>query len=57
MDDALKDGCGDDFGGESCAICRGEELGTRFIAILQRAVVESGRVMTAEEAIEWLRSA
>jgi hypothetical protein len=55
MDDAFKDGCGDDHGDEECPICRGEELSPDFIAMLEQAVAQPGFVMTAEETVEWLR--
>lgn len=57
MDDAFRDGCGDDHGGDSCPICRGEELSPDFIAMLERAASAEPVVsMTVDEAIEWLRS-
>lgn len=56
MDDAFKDGCGDDHGDDMCPICRGEELSPDFIAMLEQAAAQPGRVMTAEKAVEWLRS-
>lgn len=56
MGEAFKDGFGDDNGDESCPICRGEELSPDFIAMLEQAAAQSGRAMTAEEAIEWINS-
>ncbi|WP_156460682.1 hypothetical protein [Sphingomonas sp. Leaf339] len=56
MDDAFESGCGDDGTDGPCSICRGEELSPDFIAMLERAAAQPGRVMTAEETVEWLRS-
>lgn len=56
MDDAFRDGCDDDHGDGSCPICRGEELDPDFLAWVEQAAAQPDRVMTAEEAIEWLRS-
>lgn len=56
MDDAFRDGCDNDHGNGSCPICRGEELDPDFLAWVEQAASQSGRAMTAEEAIEWLRS-
>ncbi len=55
MDDAFEGGCGDDGTGGTCPICRGEELSPDFIAMLEQAAAQPGRVMTAEEKVEWLR--
>lgn len=55
MDDAFEGGCGDDGTGGTCPICRGEELSPDFIAMLEQAAAQPGRVMTAEETVEWLR--
>ena len=56
MDDAFRDGCGDDHGDDSCPICRGEDLDPDFLAWVEQAAAQPGRAMTAEEAIEWFRS-
>lgn len=57
MGDAFEDGCGDDHGDETCPICRGEELSPDSIAMLERAASAEPVVsMTADEAVEWLRS-
>ncbi|MHA0319412.1 hypothetical protein ACXY7D_13865 [Sphingomonas melonis] len=57
MGDAFEDGCEDDHGDGTCPICRGEELSPDFIALLERAASGEPVVsMTADEAIEWLRS-
>jgi len=56
MDDAFKDGFDDDHGDDSCPICRGEDLDPDFLAWVEQAAAQPGRAMTAEEAIEWLRS-
>lgn len=56
MDDAFEDGCGDDHGDETCPICRGEELDPDFLARIEHAAAQPGRVMTAEEFIAWLDS-
>jgi len=55
MDDAFEGGCGDDGTDAPCPICRGEELSPDFIAMLEQAAAQPGRVMTAEETVEWLR--
>lgn len=55
MDDAFKDGCGDDHGDDSCPICRGEELDPDFLAQITAAAAQPGREMTIEEFGEWLR--
>ena len=39
-----------------CPICRGEELDPDFLGMIEAAAAQPGRVMTAEEAIEWVRS-
>jgi hypothetical protein len=56
MDDAFEDGCGDDGTDAPCPICRGEELDPDFLARIEAAASQPGRSMTADEAIEWLRS-
>jgi len=57
MGDAFKDGCDDEHGDETCPICRGEELNPDFIAMVEQAASAEPVVsMTAEEAVEWLRS-
>lgn len=57
MGDAFEDGCDDDHRDRTCPICRGEELSPDFIAMLERAASAEPVVsMTADEAIEWLRS-
>ncbi len=57
MGDALEKGCGEDHGNEECSICCGEELSPDFIAMLEQAASAEPVVsMTAEEAVEWLRS-
>lgn len=56
MDDAFRDGCDDDHGGGSFPICRGEELDPDFLAWVEQAAAQPGRVMTAEQAIEWINS-
>jgi hypothetical protein len=56
MDDAFEDGCGDNRGGDACPICRGEELDPDFLARITAAAAQPSRMMTAEEAIEWIRS-
>ena len=48
--------CGDDGTDEPCPICRGEELDPDFLAMIERAAAQPGRVMTVEEAIEWIQS-
>lgn len=55
MDDAFKDGCGNDHGDESCPICRGE-MSDEFVERMKAAAAQPGRAMTVEEASEWLRS-
>jgi len=54
MDNAFKDGCGDDWEDQPCAICRGEDLCPEFIERMTATAAQPGRRMTAEEAIEWL---
>ena len=53
MDDAFKDGCGDDHGDEPCPICRGE-VSDEFIATTERAAVQPGRAMTIDQFEAWL---
>lgn len=55
MDDAFKNGCGDDGTDEPCPICRGE-MSDEFLAWVEQAAAQPGRAMTAEEAIEWINS-
>lgn len=57
MGDAFEGGCDHEHGDETCPICRGEELNPDFIAMLEQAASAEPVVsMTAEEAVEWLRS-
>lgn len=56
MDDAFRDGCGDDGTDAPCPICRNDELSPDFITMLEQAAAQPGRVMTAEEASEWINS-
>lgn len=56
MDDAFKDGCGDDHGDDACSICRKEELDPDFLARIEQAAAQPGNVMTVEEFGEWLDS-
>lgn len=57
MDDAFEGGCSDDHGDEMCPICRGEKMNPDFVAMLERAASAEPVVsMTADEAVEWLRS-
>ena len=56
MDDAFKDGCGDEHGDDSCPICRGDELDPDFLAMIEQAAAQPGQVMTFDEAKAWLRS-
>jgi len=48
--------CDDDGTDEPCPICRGEELDPDFLAMIEQAAAQPGRVMTAEEAVEWIQS-
>lgn len=48
--------CDDDGADRPCTICRGEELDPDFLAMIEQAAAQPGRVMTGEEAIEWLRT-
>jgi hypothetical protein len=48
--------CDDDGADEPCPICRGDELDPDFLVMIEQAAAQPGRVMTAEEAIEWLRT-
>ena len=56
MGDAFKDGCDHGHDDDACAICRGEPLDLGFVAWLEQAAAQPGRVMTAEEMVEWVRS-
>ena len=58
MVDEHSERCGDEWEDKPCAICRGEPLDPGFLLRLERAVADAGngQVMTAEEAIEWLRA-
>lgn len=57
MGDAFEGRCWDDHGDDPCSICRGEELSPEFIAMVEQAASAEPVVsMTAEEAVEWLRS-
>lgn len=57
MGDAFEGRCWDDHGNDACLICRGEELSPEFIAMVEQAASGEPVVsMTAEEAVEWLRS-
>jgi len=56
MGDAFKDGCDHGHDDDACAICRGEPLDPGFVAWLEQAAAQPGRVMTAEEMVEWVRS-
>ena len=47
--------CDDDGLVEPCAICRGD-VADEFRAMVEEAAARPGRVMTAEEAVEWLRT-
>lgn len=38
-----------------CPICRGD-VSDEFFAMIEQAAAQPGRVMTGEEAIEWLRT-
>jgi hypothetical protein len=48
--------CGDDGTDEPCPICRGDPLDPEFIEMIEHAAAQPGRVMTFDEAIEWLRT-
>jgi hypothetical protein len=50
------DGRCDDGTDEPCPICRSEELDPDFLAMIEKAAAQPGQVMTADEAIEWLRT-
>jgi hypothetical protein len=47
--------CDEDWQDKPCAICRGE-VSDEFLTVVARAAAQPGRVMTAEEAMEWLES-
>lgn len=48
--------CDGDGTDESCPICRGEELDSDFLSMIELAAAQPGKAMTFEEAIEWLRN-
>ncbi len=59
MSDAFVGGCGDEGLDGPCPLCRGE-ASPEFIEWLGEVVAAAeaapGKVMTAEEAMEWVRS-
>lgn len=42
-------------GGEDCPICRGK-VSCEFVAMIEQATSEPGKVMTFDETMAWLRS-
>jgi hypothetical protein len=59
MDDAFRDGCGDDGTDAPCPICRGEmspEFTEWLTEVVAATEAQPGKSMTADEAIEWLRT-
>lgn len=50
MSDAFEGGDGD----RPCPICRGD-VSDEFLAMIEQAAAEPGKVMTFDEAIAWLR--
>ena len=54
--DQHEERCGDDGMDEPCPICRGDPLDPDFIDMVEQAAAQPGRVMTFDEAIEWLRT-
>ena len=53
MGDAFKDGCDDDQQDEPCPICQGE-VSNEFIAVIEQAAAQPGRVMTRDQFEAWL---
>ena len=53
MDDAFRDGCGDDHGDGSCPICRGE-VSDEFTATIEQAAAQPGRAMRIDQFEAWL---
>lgn len=56
MVDQHEERCGVDGPDEPCPICRGDPLDPEFIEMIEHAAAQPGRVMTFDEAIEWLRT-
>lgn len=49
-----EDSCGDDHSAGSCSICRGD-VSAEFIARIEQAAAQPGRVMSIDEFGFWLR--